>query len=366
MVSGRIALPEGVTLSEELANFYGTQSRIMESVHVRQRAAERVESKSPELRVCSVYLSVAQEHGTSFFNLTAVGEEPNYTQAFLNACMEEYIRLKRQWWEEMISKKLISLTEEQLKEEKQLETGFDELLEFKKKYNVAALEEEGNSAGKRLAQLNERLASLKQEYELLKLLDVEQNIERKHQSANANATSDGSTDSTTAPSGAEEEYLRGKQQVHLLKAEKQRRGRVMRPKHPLMLKLDAEIAQQEGLIQLYFDQSFAQLANKRESIRFEIETLEVSVKDWGERTLELTGRLAAYEKIKAKVDQSKAVTNSLQNKGGIVAVDGRLQDDVVKVMDQASAAEPTKPGLIKDLSIGALCGLLLGLIVVLL
>ena len=75
MVSGRVALPQGATLSEEVTNFYGTQTRIMESVQVRQRAAARIESKSPELRASLVYLSASMERGTSFFNLTAIGEE---------------------------------------------------------------------------------------------------------------------------------------------------------------------------------------------------------------------------------------------------------------------------------------------------
>lgn len=365
MVSGRIALPEGVTLSEEVSNFYGTQSRIMESVQVRQKAATQVESKFPELRATPVYLSVTQERGTSFFNLTAVGEEPNYTQAFLNACMEQYIRLKREWWQDMIAKKLISLTEAQLKEEKQLDTGFQDLQDFKKKYNVAALEEEGNSAGRRLAQLNERLAALKEEYRLLNVLGVEQNIERKQQQNGLAAIPNpGTGEQNAAPSGAEEEYLKTKQQVQLLKAELARRGKVMRPKHPFMIRLQAEIAQQENLIQLYYDQSVAQLNNKREQTRLEIENLEASVKELGVRTLELTGLLAQYERIKSKVEQSKAQQITLQSNGNKVAIDGRLQDDIINVMDYASTPEPTKPGLIKDISLGALGGAFAGMLVV--
>lgn len=366
MVRGRIALPEGATLSEEVANFYGTQSRIMESVQVRQRAASRVEGKNPELRASPVFLSVTQEKGTSFFNLTAIGEEPNYTQAFLNACMDEYIKLKREWWGNIVAETQIALTEVTLKADKQSENGFQDLLDFKKKYNVAALEEEGNSAEKKLAQMNEKLASLKEEHRLLQVLDVEQNIERKQQSATGGGSgpSEGAAEGNMAPSGAEAEYLKAKQEVQLLKAEKQRRGKVMRPKHPLMVRIDAEISQQEGLIQLYYDQSVAQLANRREGIRLQIESSEQAVKEWSERTLELAGRVAAYEKIKLRVDQSKATQVNLQNDSNRVAVDSHMQADVIQVMDQASLPELTKPGLFKDLVVGGLCGILAGLGVV--
>ena len=364
MVSGRIALPEGITLSEEVTNFYGTQSRIMESVQVRQKAAEQVEAKFPELRATPVFLSVSLEKGTSFFHLTAVGQEPKYTQAFLNGCMEQYIRLKREWWQDMITKKLVLLTDAQLKEGKEFDNGLQDLIDFKKKHNVAALEEEGNIAAKRLAQLNERLAAKKEDLELLNALNVEQNIERKQQSATATATENGALDASSAPSGAEEEYIRANHQVQLLKAEKMKRSKVMRPKHPFMIRLDAEIEQQEGLIQLFYDQSHAQLTNKRELTNSEIEILKASKKVLEERTFELQEQLAAYERIRTKVEQSKSLRTTLLSNEQKVAVDGRLQDDVINVMDQASTPEPTKPDFIRDLLIGSACGALAGMLIV--
>lgn len=130
MVSGKIALPESAPYSEEGITFYGTQSRLMESAPVRQAAAARVESTLPDLRASAVHVSVTQERGTSFFILTAIGEEPHYTQAFLNACMEEYIRLKRGFIDKANDEILISLTENLLKVERDLEAGQLELIEF--------------------------------------------------------------------------------------------------------------------------------------------------------------------------------------------------------------------------------------------
>ena len=311
MVSGKIALPEGAPYSEDIGNFYGTQSRLIESAQVRQRAAARVESTLPDLRASSVYLSVTQERGTSFLVLSAVGEEPNYTRAFLNASMEEYIRFKRDMRIGITDESLISLTDNLLKCERDLDAGELELIEFKKKHNVAALEEEGNIAAKNLAQLNQTLAKLKMELQLLSQLDVDQNIERKQQSATANANGDNAADQNSAPSGAEVEYPKAKMQMQLLKAEKDRRARYMRPKHPFMVQLDAAISEQESLIKLYHDQNLAQLASRRDSIRKEKEALEASLHEWSERTLELTGRLAAYERLNSKVENLKSTQKQL-------------------------------------------------------
>lgn len=335
----------------------------MESAIVRQRAAARVENKSPELVACGVSLSATPELGTAFFILTAVGDEPKYTQAFLDAVMDEYMRYKQEIRGQQIDKVLMSIVEQQLKGDRDLDTGQEELQEFKKKHNVAALEEEGNSAAKRLAQADERLAVLKQEGKLLGKLSVDQNIERKQQGATAGVVGEGA-DAETAPSGAEAEYLKSKQEVEVWKAERERRAKVMRPKHPFMIKLDAEIAQQESLIQLYRKQSEAQMANKRESIRQEIEALEASTKELSDRTFQLNALIASYERLKGKVEQSKASQSQLTGSSIRVTVDRNLQSDLINIMDQASTPESTKLGLIKDLAVGALFGLMVGLAIV--
>jgi capsular exopolysaccharide synthesis family protein len=363
MVNGRVAIPEGMTFSEELSNFYGTQSRLMESDQVRQRAAALVENKSPELVACPVSVSATPEKGTSFFVLTAVGSEPKYTQALLDAVMKEYIRYKQEKRAELIDTMQIAITDQLLKGDRDVDAGQEELLEFKKTYNVAALDEEQNSAARHMAQANERLAALKQESKLLNNLSVEQNIERKQQGVTGSSAGDGG-DGNAPPSGAEAEYLKAKQQVEELKAEKARRSRVMRPKHPLMVQIDADISRQEGLIQLFYDQSAAQMANKREAIRKEIETLEASAKELSDRTLELTGRLAKYDRLKGKVEQSMAMQRGLNGSSTRVTVDKNLQPELISIMDLASPSETTKPGLFKDLAVGALSGVIVGLAII--
>ena len=95
-VMGRIAMPESATYNEDLNNFYGTQSELMASDQVKKMAAEKVENEIPELPRSPVYVRVEQQRGTSFFILKAIGAEPVYTQAFLDACMTEYIKWKAQ------------------------------------------------------------------------------------------------------------------------------------------------------------------------------------------------------------------------------------------------------------------------------
>ena len=49
MVNGHVALPGDGVYTEELVNFFGTQSELMRSAQVQTRAAARVEATHPEL-----------------------------------------------------------------------------------------------------------------------------------------------------------------------------------------------------------------------------------------------------------------------------------------------------------------------------
>ena len=359
MVSGRIALPEGAVYSEEVNNFYGTQSELMQSAEVKRRAAARVESSPREVKPCHVELDVNLQKGTSFFILTAVGDEPTYTQAFLDACMEEYVRFKRELRSETSDIALTSITDELLKLDKDLESGQDELLTFQKNNNVVSLEEEGNSAAKYLAQLNHQLAGLKTEYQLLDMLDLDQTLERQQQSVSV-TDPDASGKQDVTALGPQLDYLKAKQQVQLLKAEKDKHARYMRPKHPLIVKIDGAIAQQERLIALFREQSVAQLATRRESIRLQIENLETSIKDWEQRALDTARRMSEYNRLKARVERAKSLSDRLLLSIQSVDVNKSLQPDVVSIMEHASTPTSTRQGIVKNMIVGGLAGLMLG------
>ena len=355
-----MALPEGAGYSEELTNFYGTQSELMQSQKVRQRAAAIVETMHPELQACAVSLSVSQQPGTSFFVLQAIGDKADYTQAYLDGCMGEYIKIRRELKSDTSDTAQTSITDQLMKLDKEVENGQEQLLAFQKSNNVAFIEEAGNSAGKWLVAHNQRLYQLRRDYELLSVMTLDQNLERKQQSGGLAGSSDENVDQSSGPLGAEGEYLRAKQQVQILRAEKERHARFLRPKHPIMAKLDAEIAHQESLIGLFKEQSLAQLANRREAIRLEIENLEAAVKEQSDRSLDLARRISEYNRLKSKVERAKALSERLL--AGIQGIDmtKSLHADVVNVMESASAPTATKLGFAKDLAVGGVVGMLVG------
>jgi polysaccharide biosynthesis transport protein len=362
MVNGKINLPEGAVYSEELSNFYGTQIELMQSAEIQRRAAIRVESAHPEFRAQAVSLAAVQQHGTSFFILTATSGEPQYCQAFLDAVMVEYIQFKREMRSESSDVAVTSVTDQLLHLDKELQAGEEELAAFQKKDNVVFLEEEGNSAGKYLISLKQKLADLQTEFQLLKLLDVDQNIARQHGEA-PKADAGAAADAVIAEKadGPEMKYLGAKQQIELLQANMDRLGRFLRAEHPKMQQLADQISQQQRLIALYRDQTAAEIASRRAALGLQMQNLEGEIKEWEAKALSLNQRIGDYNRLKSRVERTKTLTDRLLGTVQNVDVNKSLGQDVVTIMEHASPPNASRPGLVKDVATGGATGLACGL-----
>ena len=179
IVSIKLNIAEGSVYTEELSNFLGTQAALMQSGVVINRAHARVTAQKPKLRMQPVALKVTVLPKTTIFVLQATGADPEYTQAFLQACMEEYIALKKEMRTQTSDTTVAGLTEEVMRLEKELRKADEELVAFQSTNSVVLSQDQGNSAANYLAALNQRLAAQKSEYELLQLLTVDQNLDRQ-------------------------------------------------------------------------------------------------------------------------------------------------------------------------------------------
>src|ERR1700719_5103104 len=239
MLAGKLNIAQGAVYSEDSVNFYGTQIQLMQSSEVKRSAEALVRSIHPEMQPVRVEITVAQKPRTSIFDLQAIGRTTDYTQAYLNALMQKYLDFKKGMREGQGQTVITGITEQLIQTEKDLRTAEDEMLEFQKQNNIGFIQEEGNSAAAYLVRLNREYAGLKTEYDLLNLLDLDQNLDRAQNKGEASGDSQASEDKGLPFSdvGPEADYLRAKQQVQLLKAARDTLGTDLLPKHHKTLKL---------------------------------------------------------------------------------------------------------------------------------
>src|SRR6266496_6648250 len=249
MLAGKLNIAQGAVYSEDSVNFYGTQIQLMQSAEVKRSAEALVRSTHPELQPAPVDIFVIQKPRTSIFDLSAIGSAPDYTQAYLNAVMQKYLDFKRGMREGRGHEVTTGITEQLIQVEKDLRNSEDEMLEFQKQNNIGFIQEEGNSAAAYLVKLNQQYAQLKTEYDLLNLLDLDQNLDRA-QSKMDTVGAQGMDNQGLPFSdvGPEADYLKAKQQVQLLKAERDTLAKDLRPNHPKIIKLNDEITKQDKLI----------------------------------------------------------------------------------------------------------------------
>ena len=368
MLAGKLNIAQNAVYSEDSVNFYGTQIQLMQSAEVRHSAESLVRSAHPELQPVPVEIFVLQKPRTSIFDLSAIGSAPEYTQAFLNAAMQKYLDFKRGMREDRGHEITTGITEQLIQVEKDLRNGEDEMLEFQKQNNIGFIQEQGNSAAQYLVKLNQQYAQLKTEYDLLNLLDLDQNLDRA-QSKTDTSTGQGSDNQGLPFSdvGPEGDYLKAKQQIQLLKAERETLAKDLRPNHPKILKLNDEITKQDKLIGLFRADTLEKLKTRRESIGKQMENLQANIKEWEAKALDLSQRLAQFNRIKGKVDRLKTLydrlTNNLKEVDVSQVVGG---EDQVSIMEMATAPVSVRPGLIKSLLIGFGIGAFAGLAILLL
>jgi capsular exopolysaccharide synthesis family protein len=373
MLAGKLNISQSAVYSEDSVNFYGTQIQLMQSQEVRRSAEQLVRATHPEMQPVQVEITVVQKPRTSIFDLVAIGSTPDYTQAYLNAVMQKYLDFKKGMRENQGSTVTTAITEQLIQVEKDLRGAEDEMIEFQKQNNIGFIQEEGNSAAAYLVRLNQQYAQLKTEYDLLSLLDLDQNLDRTQ------GKNDGTTPPSTQPTdekapgmafsdvGPEADYLKAKQALQLLKAERETLAKDLRPKHPKIIKLNDEISKQEKLIDLYRQDTVEKLETRRKSIGKQMENLQTNIKEWEAKALDLSQRLAQFNRIKGKAERLKTLydrlTNSLKDVNVSQSVDS---GDQVSIMEMAGAPISVRPGLLKSLLIGLGIGALAGVGILLL
>ncbi|HVM49330.1 MAG TPA: polysaccharide biosynthesis tyrosine autokinase [Candidatus Acidoferrum sp.] len=365
IVNIKLAIPEGSVYTEELNNFLGTQAELMKSSEVRRRAHERVMVQKSDQLLRPVSLKVVVFPKTTIFGLEATGSDPSYTQAFLQACMEEYIAMKREMRTQTSDTTVAGLTEEVMRLQKDLTRADEELAEFQKTNSVVLFEEQGNNAGNYLAALNQRLAALRSESELIQMLTLDQNLNRQQETADTPPAAGDSAEKPAASGGerSDSEYLKAKEELLLMKADQEELSHYLRPKHPKMIAMTEEITRREGLLKIYRQLGAEQMEGRKVSLALQIQNLEKEIKEWDAKMLDIQAKTAEFERLKANSQRIQALYDRLLATMQTLDVNKEISPESVTIYEKASVALPDRPDLARKLTLGGLAGLLVGVLV---
>jgi polysaccharide biosynthesis transport protein len=366
MVSGKISVPDGAMYTEEAANFFGTQLELLQSGEVARRADARVMALNPNFEKVPVRLFASIIPKTSIFSVTAQGLQPQQTKAYLDAVMDEYIAYRRSMRSDKSDLTLSAITDQVVDLEKELRKSEEELFDWQKANNLVFLQEEGNSAGAYLAQLNRQLAVLRTEAQLLETLSLEQNLDRQNRIDNLATSQPEGVSSIMKGFGPAADYMKARQELQLLRAQLVEMGMNLKPRHPKMAQLNQRISMHERLMEIYQNQTSEQFASQVESLRVQIKNAEQGIKEWEVKALDLSKRLGEFERLKSKVERLKGLYERLLGSVQSVDVNRNIDQDTVTIMEYGSQPSVVRPDLGRALLMGGLGGFAVGLGILLL
>lgn len=381
IVGIKLNIQESSVYTEELGNFLGTQAALMEGTEVLNRARDRVAAQNPNLPAQPVTVDVNVLPKTTIFVLRATGPDPKYTQAFLEACMQEYIDLKKQMVEHTSSTTIAGLTDQMQRLEPAMQAVDDEMAAFLKTNDVALLEQ-ASGINSYLTILYQRLADAQSEYDLLRSMNLDQNLLLEQDgmataaaAPMANPTAPGgllvnaglaNQSGLLSPSTIGMQYLTIKQQILLLQAQQKRFSQYLKPAHPEMVALNQEIDQYQQMLSIYRDQSVEQLEARKSALALQITNLENQTMQLGKENIELNRKSEQYQRLKAKSDRIQALYDQLLASMETLDVNKDISPETVVVYQDASTAFPDKNFEKKSLLVAGLLGLVLGLAVLML
>lgn len=340
------SLTESATSSDE--NFVGTTIALLKGNLISSRAREAIASEQPDLPQRPVTLEMSLVPKTSIFLLQARGEYPKFTQAYLNASMDEFLKYLKEIRGKTSADTMRAVTEQMNEAQKRVDEGRAEMVRFQNNHNVSFVEEDAKSTALRLNTLQNDLAQLKRNYRLLESVNNVPALPR------ANEKSEGGVAEVR-------EQDRARQQLAQLEQQKREMEKVFKPKHPKMVKLEEQIASQSNLLQVLQTLSAEQLQQRREDLNKQIAAVQSDIEKEEQKTREASARLAEYETIRAKIEDAKKLYSRISSMLEKVKIEGGVPVESISILEPASVAKADNSGFTKNIIIGCFIGIVFGI-----
>lgn len=348
IIGNRTTVTDAATGTED-ENFVGTTIALLKGNLITTRARQAIADQDPHLPQAPVLLDVAMVPRTSIFLLQARGEYPKYTQAYLNALMDEFLKYRQEMRGKTTEETVRAVAEQAEKAQEQILAGKRELEAFQSKYNVAFVTEDAANSARRQANLQNQLSAISTEYRLL---------ENLNSAPLAVQTSDKKEGGTSVEL---REQDRARQQIAVLERKKLELDEFLKPMHPKMIKLEEEIAREKKLLEVLLSQSAEQLAQRKEALKKQINTLTAILSEESEKAQEASRRLAEYDGIRSKIQLAESLATRISTMLDQVKIGKEVPVETISILEPATVAKADNSGFTKNILIGCFIGVVFGI-----
>jgi capsular exopolysaccharide synthesis family protein len=360
----KLQLPGGEFFSQEdMQNYLGTLGSLLQSETLKQEALNLMRASTNSASIVldkngdplPIDIRVSGNPKSAVFVIQASGSSPLFTQTYLNAIMEAYLDYKKNVRQEVSGDTLASISEQMQRWERDLGAQQDALLAFERTNNLAILEEEASAAGSYLAKLKTELSDLQLEAQLL---DAATNSSGPALSGTLLGTP-GAASASSASEAAEQQSSRN--DLELLKTQREKLSKYLRPKHPKIVKLDEQIARGEQLQEIFHRQNREQLAAEHHANQLKTADITASIAEWEAKVVEANARIGEVERLKLNVQRTQSVYDRLALLVQNVGISRNIDQENLAILEPALPAKRSYASEENGLVLAILGGVAAGL-----
>jgi capsular exopolysaccharide synthesis family protein len=364
----KLHLSEGALFTDDAQNYIGTQMELLKSGRIWQLAIERLRAAGSNTvpldkdgLPLEIKLTFKEAPKSAVFVITASSANAAFSRNFLDALMNEYLDYKKTVRKLVSGDTAASISAQVEARERELASAQEALTDFQRTNNLAILQEEGTVAGGYLEKLQTEFSDLQLESQLLQASALEQNATAPGNSAGGRDVADLiKNPGSSGPSSANSGRLTPFQEVELLKIQREKLSKFMRPKHPKIVALDEQIARGEKLVEMFRGQSRDQLLASQQAVKMKMGSVVASITNWEAKVMESSSRIAEAERLKQNVVRAQSLYDRLASLLQNVDITRNTDLETLAILQQASAARRSYKLGIMVSALAVMAGLGLG------
>jgi capsular exopolysaccharide synthesis family protein len=363
----RLRLPDGAAFTEDRDNYLGTQDELLRSGMLRQLTVNWIRATEPGNIIIGedgeplpVQISVFTTPRSSVYAVQARCANPAFAPVYLNALMKQYLEYRRNVRKEVSGGTLASISEQVQKLERELKTGQAALEGYERSNNFAVLQQESVVEAAYLSKLRTELSDYQLEMKLLgaRALEMDSGRAGPNNPSDSLFTSLHGSSPGQSPVGGRYDASK---QIELLKLERERLSKYLRPLHPKIVKLDEDIARSQKLLDVYSRQNQEQISTARQALEIRMENTEAFINQWEEKVSDITTRLASANDLKQTVARNQAMYDRLVALLQNVDISRNIDQDTLTILEPASPSKRSYDEAKRMIVQSGFIGLALGL-----
>jgi len=149
--------------------------------------------------------------------------------------------------------------------------------------------------------------------------------------------------------------------LELLKIQRARLGKYLRPKHPTIVKLDEQIARAEQMQQVYQRQNRDQLDAERQANQIKTQNVLLSIKEWEAKVVEANASITEADRLKLDIQRTQNVYDRLALMVQNLSISRNIDQGTLSILAHASPTKRSYSSETQGLVLAILGGLASGL-----